>query len=329
MAQPMERKERQPASPVLSPQQARVILRQQSQEHLPPALEHHVDPPELAKELAQLRALIRKAGKTKMIVEGFKLTPTMARACLALRQKKNRRVVPSKVAMLRTILLEGRFRAVELMRFDWDGDFRDGQHRTEAVASSGVTIEVDMQFGMDPKDFQFIDAGQRRTGSQFLDLDGVKSANEIAAIVRLKHRIEHQGAVLDDHAVFLKGKEIADDLMVRALAAAWRLRTSQKVIASAAALAYRLIASQSKRAPSIDEFWDRLVIGDEIKTTNPVFKLRAKFTRTARDKARKGHQYLTQTQHAAWIIRAWNAWSQGDTAVDFTWTDQNGLPIVK
>lgn len=320
---------RQPSNPVLSPQQAQAVLQPHHQPHLPAGLEHRTDPPGLGKELAKLRALIRDAGNTRTTVR-LNVTPEMARAMLSLRIKKNRKINRAWVEKLKAMLLESRFSDEEPMRFDWEGDFRDGQHRATAIAESGVAIDMDVRFGMDPRHFQTLDGGLRRTAAQFLDLDDVKNANEIAAITRLKHRIEHQGAALDDHAVFLAGREIADDLMVRALAASWRLRRGDvKVILSSAALAYRMIATNPGRALSIDEFWDRFVLGDQLRTTDPIYKLRAKFARTAKDKTRKGHQYLTQTQHAAWIINAWNAWTKRDAAVSFNWSDPNGLPAVK
>jgi hypothetical protein len=313
----------------LSRQQAAAVLaRRPRTEHLPVALEQHTDPPELGPELATLRGLIRKAGKTR-ITETVLVTVKMARAMQHLGlHKKNRKVMQSKVAMIAHIMLEGRFRAIEPMRFDWDGEFRDGQHRSDAVISSGVAIKFDVTFGMDPEDFHFIDTGMRRNGAQFLDLDGIKHASKVATIVRMLYRIESGGMMLDDHAVYLRGVELADELMSRAIAAAFRLRRKD-IIASSAAVAYRMIATGSRRKLSVDEFWDRFVLGDMLETSSPIYKLRERF---AKGQIWRVNQYLYQTQHAAWIIKAWNAWVRGETPSShklFTWTEENELPGVE
>jgi hypothetical protein len=214
--------------------------------------------------------------------------------------------------------------------FDWDGDLRDGQHRLTAIKETGVAVTMDVKFGVDAAAFPAMDVGLRRTAGQFLDLDGIRWSAAIAAVVRLRHRVEHSGAMPDDEAVFLAGRELADDITHRALMAAMRLRGKKQVILSSAALAYRLIALESRRALSVDEFWDRLVKGDDIKANSPIFKLRDHFDEQVRTKRnRKVHQYLTQTQHCAWIIQGWNAWSTGQTSIRFKWDDPHGLPAVK
>jgi hypothetical protein len=132
----------------------------------------------------------------------------------------------------------------------------------------------------------------------------------------------------DQENVYLLGHELNDDILLCGIAAGSRVR-KQGVILSSAALAYRMIATQSARHLALGEFWDRFAVGDDLKTSNPVFKLRAQFEKERRAKERKAQQYLTQAQHAAWIILAWNAWAIGQTAVSFRWSDENALPAVK
>jgi hypothetical protein len=317
-----------PIHPVLSEQQAREILRRQGQDQ-PIGLEARADPTHLGKELAQLRALIRQYGKKRATVP-MVVTGKMAEAMLFLRRKKNRRIYRPWVEKLKVILLADRFHGdIARAIFDWDGDLRDAQHRLTAIKETGVKVQMDVTLGVDPDSFPAMDTGLRRSAAQFLDLDGIKYAGSIAAVARFQYRIDNNGALPDDELVYRLGRELADDVMRRALVAASKLRSKKKVILSSAALAYRLIASEAKRALSVDEFWDRLVKGDELKTSSPVYKLREHFDKERDIKGRKIHQYLTQAQHAAWIIRAWNSWSAGQTAMDFKWPDPNGLPPVK
>ena len=320
------------SNPVLTDQQAREVLRRQplSPGHLPIGLEARTDPPGLVKELAQLRALIRKYGKTPTTVE-LRVGAKLAEAMLFLRVKKNRKIYRPWVEKLKVILLEGRFHGdIARAIFDWEGDLRDGQHRLTAIMETGVEVTMDVKFGVDPASFPAMDVGIKRSAAQFLDLEGIGWAAAVAAIVRLRYRVEHSGATPDDEAVVLAGRELADDITLRALQAAARLRAKKQVILSSSALAYRMIALDAKRALSVDEFWDRLVKGDDIKASDPVFKLREHLDEQVRTKKnRKAHQYLTQTQHCAWIIQAWNVWAAGQTSIRFKWDDANALPVVK
>lgn len=298
--------------------------------HLPLALEHRVDAPALANELAQLRSLIRKAGRSTTMEKLSPFTPAMAAAMLSLQLKKNRKHSAAWGARLDNILLEGRFGHAQIFVVDWDGNLCDGQHRLNSIVRTGVAVDAQwVMFGVDPNEFQTIDTGMRRNASQFLELEGVKYAQNVAAIIRFKHRIEHPGMpTLDDQAVYLQARAIADDLLSTAILAAARLRASQHVILSSAAWAYRTIVLSSKRAASVDDFWDHLVEGHMLGTDSPIHKLRKHFRKERDGKLRKGHQYLIQTQHAALIINAWNAWITNDTALA-RWTDPNSLPSVK
>lgn len=296
--------------------------------HLPVGLEARVDPPHLGKELAWLRAGIRQAGHTKTTIEGVSVTPGLAEAAKFLRVKKNRDIDQKWVDRLVVIIKEGRFHNFESLIFDWDGDFRQGQHRVEAIIKAGKPVEMGFTFGIDPAAFPAMDVGRKRSAAQFLKLDDIRYAGTIAATVRLKYRIDHPGLAPDDENVYLLSHQLNDDVLYRAIAAGSRVR-KQGVILSSAVLAYRMIATQAARHLSLDEFWDRFTVGDELKTSSPIFKLRAQFERERTTKDRKVRQYLTQAQQAAWIILAWNSWAIGQTAVSFKWSDENALPAVK
>jgi len=319
---------------VLSDRQARELLRRQRgvaappSTNLPTGLEARADPPHLGAELAQLRTLIRQHDKQRATVE-MRITKRMAEAMLFLRIKRNRRIDRVWVEKLKAILLAGRFHSdVGRVEFDWDGNMQDAQHRLLAIFETGVEVNMDVAFGLDPASFQSKDTGIRRKAAQFLELDGIRYGGSIAATVRFQYRLDHNGGVLDDEGVYLLGKEMADDLTQIALHQAARLR-KKRVITSSAVLAYRLIKLGAQRAAVLDQFWDRLAQGDDLKISDPIYKLREHFDRERNAKNRKAKQFLTQTQHAAWIIQAWNSWASGQTAVSFKWTDPNALPVVK
>ena len=140
---------------------------------------------DLARECAQFRALIRRAGREHLEVP-MMLNEAMARALLspAFDFKPNRDISRARLDQLEVIINEGRFKKVEPMRFDWDGAFRDGRHRCLAIIRTGIPQLVLMHFGMDPDDFFAIDMGLRRNAAQSMQILGVKYPHIVAALVR-------------------------------------------------------------------------------------------------------------------------------------------------
>lgn len=294
--------------------------------------EQQADPIGIHQELAELHALIRLHHEPTQV--RLVITQPMAVAMLRL-MDKNRKLSRVRVERLKKILVERRWHEIHTgFAFDINGKLRDGQHRLTAIAETGIAVPMWVMFGMDPKSFPAIDVGYKRTAGQNLDLDNVRHADLVAAIVRLKYRIDNQGSLADDELVHRLGREMADpdEVLERAIICATRLRKEKPgTTVSSAALAYWLIAKQSKRKLSIDEFWDHLAEGHELGRTNPIFLVRKKLD-TLRDVGRKAKQYLSQTQQTAWIIMAWNVWITKSPAPGTTgwpiWRNQHSLPRV-
>lgn len=322
-----------PKNPVLTASDAVKILRRQRGAEELPLPEPNVDP-SIHKETAQLRALIRQHRRPYQVQ--MHVTQSMALAMLAM-MGVNRRPSPSRIAAWETVLREGRFEdsIQQGMAFDTNGHLRDGQHRLIAVANTRIAIDVWVLFGMRPEAFSVIDTGYKRTAGQNLGLDNIKGAGTLAAMVRMRYRTEHEGMLPDDGLVFTLGHEMADedDVLARSLICAARLRKKKRgTTTSALALAYWLIAKQSKRKLSIDEFWDHLVDGHEISKTNPIFRVRERLDEFV-ELDRKVVQYQSQTEQAAFIILAWNAWVKGVPVATRrkwpTWDYVHQLPPVE
>jgi hypothetical protein len=323
---------------VLSKQQAEELLRRQSG-HLPVGLEARVDPPGLAKELSQLRALIRRHGKVAGSAK-LRVTVNMAKAMDHLMGKNRKRSEPW-VRRWERALRGGRWKDLpnQGFAFDWEGLFRDGQHRIEAIIRTGIEPDVWVAFGVDPEAFPVMDTGLRRNAAQNLALDGIKHAHPVSYVVRLKFRTENGGEMPDDGFVHEEGTRLMtqDDVMERAFAAGHKVRQEHKgVTLSSAVLAYWLIAQQSRRKLSVDEFFTGLYgEGAGFTEDHPIHRLRRKLKPLAKA-GRKASQYLSQTQQAAWIILAWNTWIAGRSIPDsgpgsrsaFAWEKQHALPAV-
>jgi hypothetical protein len=302
--------------PVFSERQAREILRrQQGHVHLPAGLEARVDPPDLGEELALLRSLIRKHAQTDG-AEKLLVTPKLAAAMLHM-MGKNRKLSRVWVERWKRSLVEDRWWGLpnQGMGFDWNGMFRDGQHRATAIKESGITAAMWVAFGVDPAAFWAMDTGLRRNAAQNLVLDEIHHAHHVSHVVRLRFRTENRGEMPDDEFVHREGvrlmAEAEGGVLECAIQAGHKLRKEHRgVTLSSAALAYWLIAKHSKRGLSVDGFFDQLGgDGANLPGDSPIHRLRRKFL--ALPTGRKAKQYLSQTQHAAWIILAWNAWIAG------------------
>lgn len=71
----------------------------------------------------------------------------------------------------------------ETIKFSNTGALIDGQHRLVACQNSGVTVPVEVRFGLADEMFHVIDGGKSRNWSDTLTLEGVKDSNKVASVI--------------------------------------------------------------------------------------------------------------------------------------------------
>jgi len=317
-----------PPRKTLTEHQAREILIRENRP-VPPSIEQQQrDPAGLDDELRQLRALILKHGHTDG-ADLLLVNVNMATAMLHL-MGLNRRISRVWVERWKVVLLDGRWERMphQGMAFDWNGQFRDGQHRLAAIIETKSEVYVWVAFGVDPKAFAAMDTGNRRNATQNLDLADIKHAASVAAVVRLRYRTQHSGAMPDDQLVFDLGQQMHGDVLAKAIEGALRLRTDRGAIVSSAALAYWMIATQSPHRNRLAEFWEYLVEGFDLPKDGTIYNLRRKFRSVPA--GRKARQYRAQTEQCGWIIKAWNAWVDDEVLTQHAirWPNEHKLPEV-
>jgi hypothetical protein len=318
-----------PPHKTLTEQQAREILIRQSRP-VPLSVEEQLaNPAGLEAELKILRNLIAKYGRQAGI-ERMLVTPSMAHAMLHLMKAGNRRLSRSWVERWKVVLAGERWWDLpnQGMAFDWTGDFRDGQHRCTAIIETDKATYLWVAFGVDPKAFAAMDTGLRRNATQNLGMAGVPNAARVGAVVRLRYRTQHSGAMPDDQLVFTLGQEMAGEILTRAIENAVKLRADRGATISSAALAYWMIATQTRHKDFIGEFWEQFIEGYELQKDGTIFNLRRKFR--ALPSGRKAHQYRSQTEQCGWIIKAWNAWVDDEvlSVHAIRWPNEHKLPEV-
>lgn len=113
------------------------------------------------------------------------ITPAIAAEYLAS-SAGNRNLKRAKILSLKRDMQAGRFVANgESIIFSDDGALIDGHHRLTACKESGSDIHSVVVRGVNATAKKTVDTGASRTVGDHLQLDGVKNANNVGAIINL------------------------------------------------------------------------------------------------------------------------------------------------
>jgi hypothetical protein len=123
--------------------------------------------------------------KAKAGLKVVLVTPETAALWLE-RNVHNRRLRQPKVDEMSRDMAAHRWGfAADPIRFDWNGNLIDGQHRLHAVIKSGTSQPMVLATGLDPQVMHVIDTGAKRSSGDAFALDGDRDAVHLAAAVRL------------------------------------------------------------------------------------------------------------------------------------------------
>jgi len=134
----------------------------------------------------------------------MEITPEIAAEMLQ-HNKNNRYVQNNTVAFYTEQMLRGQWKLNgEAIKFDWNGNLIDGQHRLLAVVNSGVTIQTYVIRNLNPESFDTIDTGRGRSASAVLSCYDIKNYSIIATsitayLVLLKN--SHSAMVLTEKGI--------------------------------------------------------------------------------------------------------------------------------
>ncbi len=119
------------------------------------------------------------------------ITPELAQEYLK-RNTGNRALSRANLANLIARLERGEFGFTgDSVKFDWDGNLIDGQHRLELVVATGTPVPMVVQRGLDPAVFKYLDQGRKRSLGDALSVNKVPNYNGIAAIVSLAYAYDN------------------------------------------------------------------------------------------------------------------------------------------
>lgn len=117
--------------------------------------------------------------------EDVEVTPEMAEYFLTL-NKINRPIRTGHIENLARQMDLGMWHWTDdAIRFDWDGNLIDGQHRCKAIIMHGQPVLCRVSYGIDPEAQKVMDSGAKRSASDALALDNYSNTKNLASCARI------------------------------------------------------------------------------------------------------------------------------------------------
>lgn len=255
------------------------------------------------------------------------ITPEMARGWLDATNNRNRHLSEALVVRYAEAMRRGEWQLNgDAIRFDEDNALLDGQHRLAAVAKSGIPIRSLVLHGVPSLAQDTMDTGRKRSIADVLAIRGEGHAITLAAALHILYRLESgewaAGRTPTTQQALTLLKQHPD---VRAsLPVGDRVARHVPLLRSGVAAAVHYHVGQIND-PNIEadrkQFFETIVTGAGLKVGDPVLVLRETLSRYKRDRAQ-----LSAVRVTAFVIKAWNAYRDGQTISLLRWTSGGSHP---
>lgn len=250
-----------------------------------------------------------------MIAEVITINPKKAKELLK-QNRNNRKLVKKKVEKYVKDMKEGRWKENgESIIMDKNNNFKDGQHRMEAVVEANYTYTAVLVRGVDPDVMDTIDTGSNRTLANVLEMDKVQYASLIAAMI-------------SKIAPFNNGTSIDARQGISNAAGLEFYHKQGRSLHSLAVISYKIYGKQITPllAQSDIGFYHYVLAGYDMNETttfflNNICGIITKETNAASwvarqfAKARKQKTRLSPKWKLGVVIKAWNLYLSADPAV--------------
>jgi len=259
------------------------------------------------------------------------ITPDIAKAYLEC-MDKNRPFRHATYMKYRRMMEQGSWAENgETIKFCWNGHLIDGQHRLRAIIATGLSQEILVVRGLDPKAFDTIDAPKVRSLQDCLHIRGEVNVSSLSIAAKLQWRHEHDlwttgGAGMNQ----LSTREVEELIDTHeglrdAVRATHSIRNAGVMTHGTAAFLWYQFALRSPEQTM--EFFEKLRTGANLDAGDPVLTLRNKIT------LRPGGTVIYRIFIIAYAIKAWNAIRQGHSLSRLTWrhnekTSHEPMPTI-
>lgn len=124
------------------------------------------------------------------------LTPALAQVLLA-RNDANRILQEETVRKYSRDHEQGLFDGLngESIKMSKCGLMNDGQHRCTMVERTNIPLRTTFVFGLERESRKTLDQGAARTAGHYMSMDGVKNANNMAAMAKIVLQVEKYGKI--------------------------------------------------------------------------------------------------------------------------------------
>jgi hypothetical protein len=242
--------------------------------------------------------------------EEVRVTPEIAQHWLTY-NTSNRSIVNARVEQFKADMERGDWSDNgETIRFAY-GKLLDGQHRLTALVLAGVTLRLPVMFGLDPESQVTMDTGRGRTPRDVLSIEGLGKW-EAGVFGSAVHGIlSARAGMLPSSTAKHTNREVRNFFLENrsAIEASLQVlhdlpRKPTPLPFSRALTMHFLFAERSRE--DADNFFQRLYIGDGLKTSSPIFHLRQRLMNDLVNKTKRS-AFIECT----YLVKTWNAFRKG------------------
>ena len=247
------------------------------------------------------------------------ITPQLAEQWLQ-QNTHNRGVTNSRVDQYAADMRKGEWRVNgETIKLAADGRVLDGQHRLLAVLEADVEIQTLVITGLEEQAQETMDQGRARSLADVFKLRGEKYHNALATSARVLALYERYGQIVQPAyqappSIAQASRALERNPELRdSVACVYQLRRPWMPSSHLGALHF-LFAIVDPDAAS--DFVTKLSTGEELRRGHPVHTLREQLMTAHMERAA-----IAQRTQLALIVKAWNAYMDGDQVIQpLRWT---------
>jgi hypothetical protein len=260
-------------------------------------------------------------------VSRAKLTPKQAIALLE-RNTHNRGISWRRVEQYEQDMAAGDwvFNG-EAIKVAEDGTVLDGQHRLHALASMDAPIDTLYITGLPNQAQESLDQGKARGFHDVLKLRGEPNPAVLARAVRIVANYDQTGCAypgggrLAGPSNHVCSKTLEEHPEIReSVKFAARIRKPWIQVSLVAALHHLFGAANPSDAT---EFFECLSSGAGLDENSPIFVLRE---RLIKEYTQPGEQQVSMRVKTAYVVKAWNAYMQGEPLTVLRWAPGGARP---
>ena len=264
---------------------------------------------------AVLSSLLKRMAAGGFVSDVIEVTPELAEMLLA-RNDGNRVIRRQLVDNIARDMADGRFVLNgEPIIISSCGMLNDGQHRCSAAVQAGKSFRSFVTCGVPRESRTTVDGQQKtRNPGDFLAMDGIANANNIAAAAAYVWQIEKFGSIplIAHGGHFRPTKQQVSETAHRHYAdlekafASVPRKGSQKLASySLLAVTYLLIAKVTGDEEAAKDYIARVVDGANLDVDSPIYVVRERLLKDKRERR------FRQSDAVNLMLRGWNAHRRG------------------